>query len=153
MKTSAEMTMHVEPDASTAKAPGDFARKLAKRRALLLRLEEAQWARIVDALPDSLAARSRNHATSGSRVDPVRNFVEGVLWVAHTRAYWYQMPADYGNGHAIYVRFTRWAQRGCWKPVIYTLPEGSELRERLASLVTRHLETRWMRKLSRELSA
>lgn len=151
IETIANRNENSDPHACAANPHRNFAQELASRRALVFRLEESQWQRIVDALPLSLAARSHNHCGRGA--DPVRRFIEGVLWVAHAHAYWYQTPTTYGNGHAIYVRFTRWAERGAWQPVIDALPEGSEIKGQLASLVARQAEARWMRRLSRELTA
>lgn len=70
-------------------------------------LTEAQWQQIKDLLPGKPGDRGRTAADN-------RTFVNGVLWVLRSGAYWCHMPERYGNWKSTHKRFTRWArEREC----------------------------------------
>ena len=66
-------------------------------------LTEAQWHQIEDLLPGKPGDRGRTAADN-------RTFVNGVLWVLRSGAYWCHMPERYGNWKSVHKRFTRWAR-------------------------------------------
>jgi transposase len=77
-------------------------------------LSEAQWQKIKDILPGKEGDRGR------SAVDN-RTFVNGVLWVLRSGAFWCHMPECYGNWKSNHKRFTRWAKAGVWEKVFQIL--------------------------------
>lgn len=46
-----------------------------------------------------------------------RRFVEAVLWIARTGSPWRDLPAELGNWHTTYTRFSRWCKTGVWRRV------------------------------------
>ena len=70
---------------------------------VLQRMSAEEWAQMMQVLPGRIGARARHGGNA-------RRFVEAVLWVAQTGAYWSDLPRGYGPWHGIYVRFIRWAQ-------------------------------------------
>jgi putative transposase len=75
-------------------------------------LRDDQWERFAPLLPGK--------ATDyGVTAQDNRLFIEAVLWIGRTGAPWRGLPAELGNWHTTFVRFSRWAKRGsgiaCWK--------------------------------------
>lgn len=68
-----------------------------------------------------------------------RRFVEAVLWVAQTNAFWSDLPREYGPWHSIYVRFVRWSQDGVWDEVLASMEDGDGRRNDLRILGQRYL--------------
>ena len=56
-----------------------------------------------------------------------RRFVEAVLWIARTGAPWRDLPAEFGNSHGTYTRFSRWCKRGVWTRLMVTLGHDRDL--------------------------
>lgn len=50
-----------------------------------------------------------------------RQFLNGMLWVACTRAPWRDLPAEYGKWNSVYQRFRRWSQIGVCDAVVKAL--------------------------------
>ena len=73
-------------------------------------LSETQWARIAPLLPGKVGDPGR------SGVDN-RLFVNGVLWVLRSGAFWQHLPERYGKWKSVHARFTRWAKAGVWEKV------------------------------------
>lgn len=82
-------------------------------------LTEAQWQKIENLLPGKEGGRGRTAADN-------RAFVNGVLWVLRSGAYWRHMPERYGNWKSVHKRFTRWARAGVWEGVFEVLTEDSD---------------------------
>jgi transposase len=82
---------------------------LSKRHALT----DAQWERIVPALPPVLGRRG---------VDD-RLFLDAVLWVAKTGSPWRDLPAYLGAWTQVYQRFSRWSDRGHFNALFVALQE------------------------------
>lgn len=66
-----------------------------------------QWQYLASRLPGKLA----HNAVDGLGT---RRFVEAVLWLAVTDSTWPELPKSYGNFHAAYQRFVRWARLDIW---------------------------------------
>ena len=77
-------------------------------------LTEAQWKRIAPLLPGKVGDPGR------SGVDN-RLFVNGVLWVLRSGAFWQHLPERYGKWKTVHARFTRWARAGVWERVFADL--------------------------------
>lgn len=92
------------------------------------RLNDGQWARVLAILPGRIGVRASNGGNA-------RRFVEAVLWMAHTRAYWSDIPPEYGAWHAIYIRFGRWAHEDLWEDVAKALEELPETQALLRGMV------------------
>lgn len=75
-------------------------------------LSDAQWDRIVSSLSGNTGTRARHDG-----LHHYRSFVEAVLWVACNRAFWSELPAEYGTWRSVYVRFSRWFENGIWSQV------------------------------------
>jgi len=77
-------------------------------------LSEAQWARIALLLPGKATDPGRTAADN-------RLFVNGVLWVLRSGAFWQHLPERYGKWKSVHARFTRWAKNGVWEKVFAEL--------------------------------
>lgn len=77
-------------------------------------LSEAQWLRIAPMLPGKATDPGRTGSDN-------RLFVNGVLWVLRSGAYWQHLPERYGKWKSIHARFTRWAKAGIWEKVFAEL--------------------------------
>ncbi len=94
-------------------------------------LRNDQWDRIKDILPGKQGDRGRTAACN-------RTFVEAILWKVRTGSPWRDIPNEFGKWHAIYVRFSRWAEKGVWERVFraisgdadfeYVMVDGSIVR-------------------------
>ena len=98
------------------------------------RLNDVQWAKVLDVLPGRIGVRASNGGNA-------RRFLEAVLWMAHTRAYWSDIPVDYGAWHAIYIRFGRWAHEGVWDDVVKAMEDVPETQALLGAMVDKYLAT------------
>ena len=104
------------------------------------RLTDAQWSRIVRVLPGRVGARAGNGGNA-------RLFIEAVLWVAHTQAYWSDIPSEYGAWHSNYIRFVRWAKEGLWADIVMSMDELPESQRLLTSMVNHYLVKHRMNQL------
>ena len=77
-------------------------------------LSDDQWEKIQDFLPGKQGDRGR------TAVDNQR-FVDGVLWILRSGAFWRDMPERYGNWKSAHKRFTRWTNSGVWERIFKTL--------------------------------
>lgn len=82
-------------------------------------LTEAQWYKIKDLLPGKVGDRGQTTADN-------RTFVNGVLWVLRSGAYWCHMPERCGNWKSNHKRFTRWARAGIWEEVFEAFTKDSD---------------------------
>jgi putative transposase len=71
----------------------------------LVRLTDAQWARVQPGLPSA----SKKGGRPGK---PDRPMVEGMLWILRTGAPWRDLPSAYGPWQSVYTRFSRWSAGG-----------------------------------------
>ena len=77
-------------------------------------LSDGQWQRIADLLPGKAGDRGRTGADD-------RLFVNAVLWVLRSGAWWQDLPERYGKWKSVHKRFTRWAENGVWERVFAAL--------------------------------
>ena len=77
-------------------------------------LTQAQWDRIAPLLPGKVGDPGRSGADN-------RLFVNGVLWVLRSGAFWQHLPERYGKRKTVHARFTRWAKAGVWEKVFEDL--------------------------------
>ena len=77
-------------------------------------LNDAQWVRIAPLLPGKAGDPGRTAIDN-------RLFVNGVLWVLRSGAFWQHLPERYGKWKSVHARFTRWAKRGVWERVFAEL--------------------------------
>lgn len=106
---------------------------------LTRRVSDEEWLRIA-------ATLTGVHGRSGS----ARQFVEGVMWVAQTGAYWTHLPLEYGSVHSVYVRFRRWIGEGKWERVIEGL-EDQRQKSDLKDLIARHLGRKRAEEIAKRL--
>ena len=71
----------------------------------LVRLTDAQWARIEPLLP-------RATKTGGRNAKPHRPMVEAFVWLMRTGAPWRDLPRAYGPWQSAYTRFARGSAQG-----------------------------------------
>jgi len=110
------------------------------------RLTEEEWKQLMNALPGRVGARARHGGNA-------RRFIEAVLWVAQTGAYWSDLPRDFGSWHGIYVRFIRWAQDGNWPQVLAHFDPQDPRALDLHALIERYLHRNNTKYLSRAMRA
>lgn len=108
------------------------------------RMDDAQWSKVLRILPGRVGVRANNGGNA-------RRYVEAVLWMAHTRAYWSDIPAEYGAWHAIYIRFGRWAHEGIWTDVVEALQETPETQSLLKAMVDNYLTSYRMQRMREKL--
>ena len=77
-------------------------------------LSDAQWQRISHLLPGKPGDRGRTGVDN-------RLFVNAVLWVLRSGAWWQDLPERYGKWKTVHKRFTRWAKAGAWETVFDSL--------------------------------
>lgn len=82
-------------------------------------LNEAQWARIAPLLPGKASDPGRTGSDN-------RLFVNGVVWVLRSGAYWQDLPERYGKWKTAHKRFSRWAAAGVWEKVFADLIEDRD---------------------------
>jgi transposase len=110
------------------------------------RLSAEEWNFLMQALPGRVGARARHGGNA-------RRFIEAVLWVAQTGAYWSDLPREFGSWHGIYVRFIRWAQDGNWNEVLARFDRQDQRGRDLQALVERYLHRNNTKHLSRAMRA
>lgn len=86
-------------------------------------LRDDQWARI-----EALCSGYVNPNGVGGRTN--RQFLEAVLWVAHTGSGWQALPQHFGSWQSTHLRFTNWGKKGVWERLAKGLKGDTEL-ERL----------------------
>jgi len=57
----------------------------------------------------------------------LRQFVEGVAWMAKAGAPWRMLPEKYGNWNAIFKRFKEWVDKNIWKDLMKFCVENPDL--------------------------
>ena len=77
-------------------------------------LTESQWQKIEQILPGK-------KSDPGRTAENNRLFINAVLWVLRSGAFWGDLPERYGNWKTIHKRFTRWAKAGVWEKIFETL--------------------------------
>ena len=82
-------------------------------------ITDKQWKKIADILPGKPGDRGRTGADN-------RQFVNGVLWVLRSGAFWCHLPPEYGVWKTSHKRFTRWAQARVWERVFKVLLSASD---------------------------
>lgn len=113
---------------------------------IMQRLTAEEWKQLMQALPGRVGARARHGGNA-------RRFIEAVLWVAQTGAYWSDLPSEFGSWHGIYVRFIRWAQDGNWTQVLAHFDPQDQRARDLHALIERYLHRNNTKHLSRAMRA
>ena len=85
-------------------------------------LRDDQWERIKDLLPGKAT-------DCGVTAKDNRLFVEAVLWMGRTGAPWRDLPAELGNWHTTYTRFSRWSKAGVWDRVFEAISQARDEEE------------------------
>ena len=85
-------------------------------------LRDDQWERIKDLLPGKAT-------DCGVTAKDNRLFVEAVLWIGRTGAPWRDLPAELGNWHTTYTRFSRWSKTGVWDRVFEAISQDRDEEE------------------------
>ena len=85
-------------------------------------LRDDQWERIKDVLPGKAT-------DCGVTAKDNRLFVEAVLWIGRTGAPWRDLPAELGNWHTTYTRFSRWSKAGVWDRVFEAISQDRDEEE------------------------
>ena len=82
-------------------------------------LREGQWQKIKDILPGK-------ETDCGVTASDNQAFVNGVLWILRSGAFWSDLPERYGKWKSVHKRFTRWAKAGIWERIFETLIEDPD---------------------------
>lgn len=87
-----------------------------------LLLRDDQWERVKDLLPGKAT-------DCGVTAKDNRLFLEAVLWIGRTGAPWRDLPAEPGNWHTTFTRFSRWAKAGVWDRVFQVISQDRDREE------------------------
>ncbi len=60
-------------------------------------------------------------AIQGGRPRDNRTFVDAVLWIARTGAYWRELQESFGLWNSVFQRYNRWSKAGVWERVFRAL--------------------------------
>jgi transposase len=74
---------------------------------------------------EPLVRQAKHSAAGAPAVQPDRDFIEAVLWIARTGSPWRDLPPQAGHWNHVYVRFRTWEKRGVWKRLWQLLQEDS----------------------------
>ena len=85
-------------------------------------LRDDQWDRIKDQLPHKAG-------DCGVTAKDNRLFLEAVLWIGRTGAPWRDMPAELGNWHTTFTRFSRWTKAGVLERLLAAISADRDLEE------------------------
>lgn len=92
-------------------------------------IADAQWQAILHVLPDGVRRRAINNPQQ------YRCFIDSVIWIAKTDAFWHEFEPVSGGWRSVYVKFLRWEEKGIWERVCRTLEDDQAivgpLKERL----------------------
>jgi len=83
-------------------------------------LRDDQWNRIKDFLPGK-------PTDCGVTAGDNRLFVEVVLWIARTGSPWRDLPDGFGHWRRVYVRYSRWSEKGIWAKVMEIVSADPDL--------------------------
>lgn len=108
-------------------------------------MTEEEWARVALALGGRTGARARRGGNA-------RRFVNAVIWVARTGAFWSDLPPLFGSWHTIYVRFLRWMRGSQWYSVVEALDEGA-IKEDMRRMIKIYLDRDIARDMRRKVLA
>jgi transposase len=99
----------------------------------LVRLSNAQWARVRPVLPSA-------SKKGGRPANPDRPMVEAMIWILRTGAPWRDLPSAYGPWQSVYTRFSRWSAAGVLASLFETLARERDTEGYLidASIVRAH---------------
>jgi len=68
--------------------------------------------------------------TTGKRGRPRkddRTMLNGILWIAHSRAQWRLLPRRYGPWQSVYARFAKWWDEGILKAIFQVLSTDADM--------------------------
>ena len=82
-------------------------------------LNNAMWEQLAAALAEVKDPRGAPSSLSD------RDFVEAVLFLARTGLPWRDLPEEFGEWSAVYMRFRRWEEAGVWRGLWEALARGS----------------------------
>ena len=83
-------------------------------------LRDDQWERIEQLLPGKAGDR-------GVTAKNNRRFVEAILWIMRTGSPWRDLPAEFGNWHRTYVRFSRWREKGVFERIAQAMRGDADM--------------------------
>ena len=87
-------------------------------------IRDEVWEKVSPHLPGKVTDR-------GVTAVDNRAFVNGVLWVLRSGAYWKDLPERYGNWKSVHKRFTRWAKAGIWERIFTVLLDDPDKEYRM----------------------
>lgn len=63
-------------------------------------------------------------APNGRKPTNHRLVLDGVFWIARTRAPWRDLPEEFGKWSSVYRQFRRWTLAGLWEQIMEALNES-----------------------------
>ncbi len=67
-----------------------------------MKISKEQYERIADSFP-----RQRGNVTQDNL-----QIINAILYVAENGCKWRSLPKEFGNGHSVYTRMSRWSKNG-----------------------------------------
>jgi len=83
-------------------------------------LTDRMWDGVKDMLPGRQGSPGRTAADN-------RLFLEAVLWRIRTGSPWRDLPPEFGNWNSVFVRFSRWTEKGVFERIFQTLSESFDI--------------------------
>ncbi|WP_061540067.1 transposase [Collimonas fungivorans] len=114
----------------------------------MMKLQDEQWQELEPLL---LGKQS----DPGVNAKNNRLFIDAVLWIVTRNSAWRNLPREFGNWTATYMRFRRWNESDFWRQLKQSdiqAPGLAQLLEQIVhygDLYTRRIEQRQQRKISR----
>ena len=73
--------------------------------AQLKKLHDWQWEQIERSFPGKSSLLRNDN----------RLFIEAIFWIVERKGTWAELPLQYGNWRAVYMRFRRWCAADFWR--------------------------------------
>ncbi len=66
-------------------------------------------------------------APNGRKPTNHRLVLDGIFWIARTRAPWRDLPGEFGKWSSVYRQFRRWTLAGLWEDIMEALNQSGSV--------------------------
>jgi len=86
-------------------------------------LTDIEWERIKEYFPD------KEPGTPGRPPKPIRQVINGIVWIARSGAPWRDMPERYGPWETVYTRFREFVDNGTLAKIFLDLNIDADMQD------------------------